>query len=553
MTLADLVKIVRRWWWVLLITPMIGGSAAYFVSQAITPTYRANTILLIQQTQTPGSPNYQDLLASQEQTGTYSRWVSTTPVLDAAAKKTGVAGGAETLKKKISVSAISNTQLVSISITDPSAARAAAIANAVATVFIDQTKSQQSSLTGSSMEEIQQNIDQVKKQINDTAAQISRLQATPSSTVNQTQITSLQQQLSQFQTTYGTLIESQQRMTIAQAQVSAQVSVLEPATAPIHPVSPRVKLNAVLGGTLGLLLAIAAVAALGYLDNTVKASDDLRALTGAGALGSIPRVPNLDATTIMNQPRSAATEAFRALRTNLQFAIADQGVNTIAVTSTRPSDGKTMTASSLALVLAQGGQRVILVDADLRKPRQHRQFKGLNNRSGLTNLLRGTRDQLSDVLQSTDVPGLRVITSGPIPTNPSDLLSSARMREIVNELRSEADFVLFDTPPVGVSDPLIVAGVVDGVLFVVTSGKSRKNELNGALERMGLTGAPIVGVVLNRVDLHGEGYYYGYRSDVETQIDGSEVAGDKAESGPSSTQASGGRQRGWRSISVGKR
>ena len=137
MTLSEAAKLARRWWWILIVVPLIGGSVAFLVSQLMTPIFRSTTILLIQQSQTSGSQNYQDLLASQQQTGTYSRWITTTPILDAAAKNAGVGGGAEAIKKHVSVSPISDTQLVSVSVTDPSPSRAAGIANSIASVFID--------------------------------------------------------------------------------------------------------------------------------------------------------------------------------------------------------------------------------------------------------------------------------------------------------------------------------------------------------------------------------------------------------------------------------
>jgi non-specific protein-tyrosine kinase len=398
-------------------------------------------------------------------------------------------------------------------VSDPNPKRAATIANTVADVFIEQTKAQQAAITGTSMNEIQKNLDQAKKQVDDTSAQIATLKATPVAEANnQTQITDLQQQLSQFQATYGSLLEAQQQMAIATSQVGAQISVAEQAVAPTAPVSPRIKLNTALGGVLGLMVAVGIVALLGYFDNTIKSSDDVRALTGSGALGGIPVTANLDTSAILKHSRSAATEGFRALRTNLQFTIADKSIKTIAITSNRPGDGKTTTAANLAMVTAQGGQRVILVDADLRKPRLHRQFNGLSNRTGLTNLLRGSHNSVKELLQQTEVPGLRVLTSGPLPANPPDTLYAPSMHEVIKQLEDEADLVLFDTPPLAVSDPFIIAGIADGVLLVAWAGRTRKNEVATALERIGLSGTPVIGIILNRVDLEGEGYYYYYRS-----------------------------------------
>ncbi len=537
MTLSDALKLARRWWWILVIGPVVGALAAYFVSEAMTPIYRATATLLIQQSQTPGTQNYQDLLAAQQQTSTYSHLLVTSPVLDETAKQLGITGGSDAIKKKISVSAVSNTQLITVSVVDPIPARAATIANTIVSVFIEQTKQQQSTITGSSLQEIQQNLNQAKKQIDDTAAQIAQLQATPNSgAVNQAQISGLQQQLSQFQSTYGSLLEAQQNMAIAQAQIGVQTSVAEPAKAPKSPVKPRVVLNTALGGMLSLLVAIGMVAMIGYLDNTIKTSEDLRETIGGGALGSIPVTSNLGPSTILQHPRSAASEGFRALRTNLQFAMADKNIKVIGVTSIRPAEGKSTVSASLALVLAQGGQRVLLIDADLRKPRQHHQFASVNNRVGLTNLLRGTHSNPAEVIQQTEIPNLRVLTSGPLPANPADTLYAPRMRQVLNDLKQEADVILLDTPPLGVSDPIIVAGLVDGMLLVVGSGRSRKNELAAALERIGLSGAPVVGVILNRVDMEGEGYYYYYRSDKESAAEPPESLPAQRDGKPASSR-----------------
>ena len=431
MTLSDALKVARRWWWILVLGPIVGALVAYLISQALTPIYEATTIILVQQSATPGTQNYQDLLAAQQQASTYSRLVSSGPVLDEAANQIGIVGGGDSIKKHLSVSLIQGTQLLSVSVSDPIPSRAAEIANTVAAVFIDQNEQQLSNVTGSGLQEIQQNLDQAKNQIDETTAQIAQLEATPvTGTVEQTRITSLKQQLSEFQATYGTLLEAQQRMSIAQTQVGAQTRVVDPAKPPKSPIRPRVTLNVALGGMLSLLLATGIVGLVGYYDNTIKTSEDLRRLIGAGALGSIPTTANFGTKTILMHPRSAASEGFRALRTNLQFAMANHHIKVITITSIRPGDGKSTTAASLALVLAQAGQRVVLVDADLRKPRQHRLFSGLNNTSGLTNLLRGSKIDQVDILQQTEIASLRVLTSGPLPANPSDSLDSPRMREV---------------------------------------------------------------------------------------------------------------------------
>jgi non-specific protein-tyrosine kinase len=305
------------------------------------------------------------------------------------------------------------------------------------------------------------------------------------------------------------LLEAQQRMDIADSQTRAQLRVAEQAIAPSAPISPRVTFNTALGGLLGLFVAGGLVLLLSYLDNTVKDSESLRHFVGVPALGEIPTLRRTAGLEALDAPQSQGAEAYRGLRTNLQFAIIGREIHSIVVTSTRPGDGKTTTLANLAVVLAQGGQRVIVVDADLRKPRLHRVFRGLANREGLTNLLlRDEAVDLARVLQATPVNGLRVITTGPLPPNPPDLLTSQRMRALVARLEDAADIVIFDAPPHTVSDPLILAGMADGLVLVTSSHKTRANELQTCLDDIERTGTPVIGIVVNRVAMRGGAYYY---------------------------------------------
>jgi non-specific protein-tyrosine kinase len=198
----------------------------------------------------------------------------------------------------------------------------------------------------------------------------------------------------------------------------------------------------------------------------------------------------------------------------LQFATLEQPIRSLVNTSPQPGDGKTATVTNLGAVLAQAGQRVILVDADLRKPQLHTHFGGVKNRAGLTNLLLAQPgDGLADaLLQPTEIPGLRVLTTGPLPPNPADVLNLPRMREILAYLEDAADIVLVDAPPMAVSDPLTISGLVDGVLLVMLGGRTRSGELTQVVQELTRTSTPLIGAVINRVDVKGDGFYTHYAS-----------------------------------------
>lgn len=209
----------------------------------------------------------------------------------------------------------------------------------------------------------------------------------------------------------------------------------------------------------------------------------------------------------LRDPRSPAAEAYRTLRTNIQFSSLDRPLRTLLVTSTAPDEGKSTTLANLAVTMAQAEQRVLLVDCDLRRPSLHTLF-GLPNEVGLTSLLlQESRDLPA---QPTEVPGLLVLTSGPLPPRPADILGSRRMEEVIARLREAADVVLFDTPPVvAVTDAAVLATRVDGVLLVFRAGATRRDRAREARRRLEKVNANIVGVVLTDVQNDSAYEYYG--------------------------------------------
>ena len=209
-------------------------------------------------------------------------------------------------------------------------------------------------------------------------------------------------------------------------------------------------------------------------------------------------------------PKSPVAEAYRVLRTNLNFAALDRPFQTLLVTSPGPEEGKSTTIANLAVVLAQSGVPTLLVDCDLRKPMVHKIFQ-LDNGRGLTNLLVDREASPAGYVRETAVPGLSVLTSGPLPPNPTELLSSRRMAELIEELKKAYRMILFDSPPVvAVADAAILAAKVDGVLLVVRSHKSRNDMALEAKNLLDKASANILGVVVNGLPPRGESYYYYY-------------------------------------------
>lgn len=213
-----------------------------------------------------------------------------------------------------------------------------------------------------------------------------------------------------------------------------------------------------------------------------------------------------DATLVHNYPRSALAEAMRRLKTNLKYVSVDREVKAVAITSSVPQEGKSTIASNLAIVYAQAGDKVLLVDGDMRKPRLHEVFK-LDNYVGLSNLVTDTCE-LEDLVHKTEA-GVSVLLSGPLPPNPVDLLSNGRMKEILSQARQTYDFVIIDTPPVAaVSDALVISTLVDGTMVVVAHGRTKRDVVQKSVEGLRKVRGNVLGVVLNKVPDDNEEYHY---------------------------------------------
>ncbi|MBU0490780.1 MAG: CpsD/CapB family tyrosine-protein kinase [Chloroflexi bacterium] len=205
-------------------------------------------------------------------------------------------------------------------------------------------------------------------------------------------------------------------------------------------------------------------------------------------------------------PRSPVAEAYRSLRTNIQFSSLDKPLEAFLITSTGSQEGKSTTAANLAITFAQSGSQVILVDADLRRPSQHRLF-GLPNAVGLTTMMLENQEDLP--LQYTAIPGLRLLSSGPLPPNPADVLGFRRMDEAIARLKKEADLIIFDTPPViAVTDAAVLSAKVDGVLVVLSAGKTKRDQARRAYDLLTKVNANIIGAVLNNAKLDRGTYSY---------------------------------------------
>ncbi len=297
---------------------------------------------------------------------------------------------------------------------------------------------------------------------------------------------------------------------------TTNISVIDRAIPPRSPVRPKKLLNITLAVIVGILAGVALAFFFEYLDDTVKTPDDVRDVLNLPFLGVVPLIPKTELERsggVVTRGNSASniSEAFRAIRTSLTFIKAGRGTaGVFLVTSPGPEEGKSLNSVNLAVTMAKSSCRVLLVDADLRKPSVHKML-GLPNDRGLSTVLAGSAG-LDEVIADPGVENLRVLCSGPVPPNPSEMLGSSAMRDLAAEVRSRFDFVILDTPPAGVvTDSVVLSAVVDGVIIVLSAGRTRKKSALHCAEQMEAVDAKVAGVVLNSLDVSNSSYYrYSY-------------------------------------------
>lgn len=430
-----------RFWWLLVLGSLLMAMLAYGVSLYQTPLYRAQVTLQVNPVQTSNVLDYNALLYAERLTQTFQRLVTVRPVLEPVIQELSLPYTAEQLADNVTVQAESDSQLLMIQVSDPDPDWASTTANALATSF-------------------------------------------------------------------AAFVTDQEGVTAGSADVpNAQIIIRESSIRPTAPYTPRTTLNVAIGMFTGAVLAAGIVLFIVYLDDTVKSSTDLSRLHVGPLLASVPKSPRQERGRsqlfVADRPDTDEAEAIRLLRTNIWLAAA-QNVGTLAVSSPNASEGKSTIAANLAVAFAQVGLATVLVDADLRQPRQHEIFQ-MDNDRGLTTLLMDVKKNWLGIAQDTEIHDLVVISSGPmLPSAPADLLSLTRMSEILEQLKNAFDVVIIDTPPIlPVSDALVVASHTDGMVLVCRSGHTKIEALRRSTETLQRGAVRIVGVVVNQETSHG--------------------------------------------------
>ncbi len=510
MGIQQYLAVVKRRWRVLLALPLLIALASYVVLSRWPHIYEATTTLRVGQALESPNPSYQGFYISQQLAHTYRNMASRLPILTGASEALGLPFVPRA--RDISARLVPDTQFLEISVRDRDPARARDIANAIAQQLILQSPSGLAEEQGedafvrTQLHDLQDEIRVTVQEI--TAEQEKSEAAQEAQTIQQhlDRITVLQQKLASHRSTYVALLQTV-------SQRTNDISIFELARAPSRPVSPRVPEGVLVISSIGFLLTLGIVCLIEGLDDTLKTTDEWVHLTGLPTLATIGCMGNKeqeDGLITIVQPQSGVAEAYRSLRTNIQFSSVDKPLHTLIITSPGRLEGKTTTAANLGIVVAQAGKSVVLVDADLRRPKLHQIFD-LPNKRGLTGNLMNEEPMQDGWLQEAGIDNLRVLTSGPLPPNPSELLGSNRMNRLIARLKEEADIVIFDTPPVlAVTDAAVLSSQTDGALLIAEARRTPKAAILRATESLQQVEARIVGGVLNKfAPTRSETYYYG--------------------------------------------
>ena len=319
---------------------------------------------------------------------------------------------------------------------------------------------------------------------------------------------------------YTELLQQLKQVNVAGNSGTNNISIIDKAGIPYNKHKPKLRNNIAFGLLLGLMLGMGTAFLREFMDDTLKGSDELEKATGLPVLGLLPNIKSYSEEQIAllahTEPRSPLAEAIRSLRTSLKFSTQYGAPRVTFITSSNPAEGKSSIALNLAIAYAQAGSKVLLVDADLRNPSIHHLLK-LDNLEGLTNYLAGA-GEAKDISRPCLVKQLRVVTSGPIPPDPVELLSGNRMTELLDVSMNEFDYIIIDGPPViGLADALVLSNLADATILTVQAGKTQKASLMATLKRLDRTSGNIIGTLLTRVDRasnpeYNEDSYYTYTS-----------------------------------------
>lgn len=557
MSVKYIWQALKRRAWLLVLTLLVGAAIALWFTLAQLPRYRAEATLSIISSNPTGDPQVAVSLADAL-APTLVAYMETQTFAAEVIVRSELSMSPTDLLESVSVWHVPGTHLLRVRAMSNYPQQAERVANGVAQTVIVLTADQLQQTLGvqATSPELTAMAAQAQDELNyylgladDLKVRLAEFRSQSPSDDRDAGIASLAEQLLGVQSTIGELRDTLLQSGSAGGVAPYAIAVLDPAIVPVAPLPRPFGTNLLIGVAISLVVGLALALIPESLDYTVATPEELEDVLGITVLGAVARIGGRDTQddpieqlVARNYPRSPIAEAFRTLRTNIRFARPDMRGGRLLVTSAQPGEGKSLVSSNLAVAIAQEGRQAIIVDADLRRPTLHR-FFGLPNRVGFTSLIMDESLTVDDALHETDVPGLRVITSGPLPPNPLDMLASQRAQDLLAVLRDKCDMLILDSPPVlSVTDSMLLASHTDAALLVTAARSTRRDLVLKAYETLKRSNIDIIGTVLNKVrqselgyyySHYYYGYYYGAPGEVPEEIP---VVGRMQEPGGSSTE-----------------
>lgn len=504
--LHEIINIVLKRWWLLLLALLVGGGIGYGITQQQTPVYAAKTTLFVGRSIRANDLDRNAIQTSQELAITYAEIVRRQPVIQGTIDSLQLSTTWQSLRSRIKVGQVAETQLIEITAEAASPQEAELIAAEVARqVILLSPSAGGAQANEETFQFVQERLLNLQEGINGAQLELQNAQLTlaeldPNSIeagALRVKIEGLENRLLDWDNLYARLLNF-----VSDMQATNQLSVIEPAQALTSPVRPRPTLNIAVGIFGMLALALFVIFLLEYFNDTYKDSEDFGRHTGLNVLGVVRQVAGKSAMDRLISKQDAysytfASEDYRLVYSKLHFAIQQLPQKIIMVTSVSSGDGKSLATANLGIAMAEAGLNVVIVDANLRRPSQHEIFE-LTNANGLIEVLHAPRQQLDVYLKNTSILNLRVLTAGTLPLNSAGMLGSAQMKDLLHRLAEEVDIVLCDSPEAtGVADAAILAHQVAAVLLVLRKDRMYRSLIKEALKNLEQVGANFVGVLVN--------------------------------------------------------
>lgn len=498
MDINTYIKPLLKWWRLLAIATTIAvvSSAVSVFSQP--EIYASRTTLMIGRTILDPNPDSGQIYIATQLAGIYADMANREPVQVATMGALGISW-----LPQYQARVVPNTQLIEITVLDTNPQRAQIIANELANQLIIQSPGMSGTETGQRQEFIKQQLSSLQAQIRETENRIEGLQASLAGLNSASQIANTEREIRELTERLSSLRRSYADF-LANSQEGALniLSVVEPANLPARAVGTNRMFIILLAAAVGFSLAAGAAYLIEYIDRTIKTTSDVERVLNfpvIGYLSEIAQNGNNNATYITENPDSVVAENFRLLRSNLDFFGIDNPAKTILITSPRQGNGKTTIAANLALLMAQDEQKVVLIDADMRRPAVHT-YLGIKKEPGLSDMIRNQKS-MTEAVRTFREDNLKVITAGSRPPNVTEIVSSKRIASVFDDLKKDFEVVIVDSPPLMISDTYNLAAKVDGVIIILEPGQTREEQARVIKEQLDRAGAKVIGVVFNKVSL----------------------------------------------------